>query len=427
MRLPCVLEAQILRAMPIAHARRIAQQSLPTSSTVTTGHRPSLFVDVSVFSTHDAGTGIQRVVREVMAQLFENSTYAFKVVPVAATKHNGYRTASIALNGIVKAEVTAGQPVSASGGDIFLGLDFAAHLLSRHYHQLLGWKRAGVSIQIVVYDLLPILRPEWFKPRAVKNFKKWLSTLAVFADRFHCISHTVRIELINWIHSNYSVALKEESVYVFPLGSNLEAVRSTDNSTDLHSQYYKNALVFAQKQTSILMVGTVEPRKGHAEVLAAFVDLWRQGSVVQLIVVGTPGWKTEAVQQIMLTKSSAENDKLLWLQNADDVLLMQLYSLCKGVIVASKGEGFGLPLIEAAQYGKHILARDIPVFREVQRGNVTFFPESSDTGLTSTILKNWMLSWNNTNHIKPALDMPNWLTSAEVLISNTGLTKATTC
>ena len=39
----------------------------------------------------------------------------------------------------------------------------------------------------------------------------------------------------------------------------------------------------------------------------------------------------------------------------------------------SEGEGFGLPLIEAAQYGLPIIARDIPVFREVAGENAYYF------------------------------------------------------
>lgn len=37
------------------------------------------------------------------------------------------------------------------------------------------------------------------------------------------------------------------------------------------------------------------------------------------------------------------------------------------LIAASFGEGFGLPLIEAAQHGLPIMARDIAVFREVAK------------------------------------------------------------
>jgi glycosyltransferase involved in cell wall biosynthesis len=433
MLLPCPLQAQLLKVLPVATARRIVQKqargevvaAAPTANP--TQRRPHLFIDVSVFSRHDAGTGIQRVVREVLAQLFQSPEEAFTVVPVAATRHNGYRTTAVGLAESVEPPLSTGQAVLPVKGDVFLGLDLAAHLLPHHYPELLRWKRAGVSIQMVVYDLLPALRPDWFNPKAVKNFNAWLKALAIFADRFHCISHTVKAELMRWFQGHYGIALKAQNVSVFPLGSNLAVARFTGQPAALnnpaHQPAHQNALAFAQQQPTALMVGTIEPRKGHAEVIAAFLDLWRNGSAHQLIVVGTPGWKTEAVQQA-LTDAAATTSKVVWLQDADDNLLAELYRAASGVIVASKGEGFGLPLIEAAYYGQPVLARDIPVFREVARGNVTFFPDLPNSGLTARTLATWLASCTQTRALQPASRLPDWATTTAVLLGNTGLTQA---
>jgi glycosyltransferase involved in cell wall biosynthesis len=432
MLLPCPLQAQLLKVLPVATARRIVHKHVPAPSLAAAPgsnlpqRRPHLFIDVSVFSKHDAGTGIQRVVREVLAQLFQSPTETFTVVPVAATRHNGYRTAAVVLAGSADSQPAAGNAVLPVKGDVFLGLDLAAHLLPHHYPELLRWKRAGVSIQLVVYDLLPALRPEWFNPKAVKNFNAWLKALAIFADRFHCISNTVKAELMHWFQGHYGIELKGQNVNMFPLGSNLAAARvasqpaALNNST--HQPAHQSVLSFAQRQPTALMVGTIEPRKGHAEVIAAFLDIWRQGSAHQLIVVGTPGWKTEAVQHA-LTDAAATTSKVVWLQDADDGLLAQLYQAASGVIVASKGEGFGLPLIEAADYGKPVLARDIPVFREVARGNVTFFPDVPSSGPTAHALADWLASCE-TRPLQSASRLPDWATTTAVLLGNTGLTQA---
>jgi glycosyltransferase involved in cell wall biosynthesis len=432
MLLPCPLQAQLLKVLPVATARRIVQKqargevvaAAPTANP--TQRRPHLFIDVSVFSRHDAGTGIQRVVREVLAQLFQSPEEAFTVVPVAATRHNGYRTTAVGLAESVEPPLSTGQAVLPVKGDVFLGLDLAAHLLPHHYPELLRWKRAGVSIQMVVYDLLPALRPDWFNPKAVKNFNAWLKAIAIFADRFHCISNTVKGELMGWFQSRYGIALDDQSVSMFPLGSNLAAARVASQPVATSKSAGQNALAFAQQHSTTLMVGTIEPRKGHAEVIAAFLDMWRHGSAHQLIVVGTPGWKTEAVQQA-LTEAAATTNKVVWLQDADDGLLAQLYQAASGVIVASKGEGFGLPLIEAAHYGKPVLARDIPVFREVARGNVTFFPDLPEAGPTAHALSTWLASCAHpcplTNSFHSS-SLPDWATTTAVLLGNTGLTQA---
>ena len=77
-----------------------------------------------------------------------------------------------------------------------------------------------------------------------------------------------------------------------------------------------------------LMVGTVEPRKGHLQTLAAFDRLWEVGVDARLIIVGTEGWKAlpdhqrrnipEIVYQL---RSHPESGKrLFWLQDVSDAI-----------------------------------------------------------------------------------------------------------
>jgi glycosyltransferase involved in cell wall biosynthesis len=54
-----------------------------------------------------------------------------------------------------------------------------------------------------------------------------------------------------------------------------------------------------------------------------------------------------------------------------------LYTESWGVLAASKAEGFGLPVIEAAVLGKPVLARNLPVFREIRLPNITYFTADS--------------------------------------------------
>ena len=58
---------------------------------------------------------------------------------------------------------------------------------------------------------------------------------------------------------------------------------------------------------------------------------------------------------------------------ASDEYLEKIYVASSCLIAAAEGEGFGLPLIEAARHGLPIIARDIPVFREVAGEHVYYF------------------------------------------------------
>jgi glycosyltransferase involved in cell wall biosynthesis len=107
---------------------------------------------------------------------------------------------------------------------------------------------------------------------------------------------------------------------------------------------------------SFLMVGTIEPRKGHLQALEAFEQLWAEGEDVNLVIVGREGWKPlagrrpphPAPQMERLRDSPELGRRLLWLHGIDDDTLQQVYEASTCLLFPSEGEGFGLPLIEAA-------------------------------------------------------------------------------
>ena len=50
-----------------------------------------------------------------------------------------------------------------------------------------------------------------------------------------------------------------------------------------------------------------------------------------------------------------------------------IYRHATALIAASRAEGFGLPLIEAAAYRVPLIVRDIPVFREIAGEHAYYF------------------------------------------------------
>jgi glycosyltransferase involved in cell wall biosynthesis len=79
-------------------------------------------------------------------------------------------------------------------------------------------------------------------------------------------------------------------------------------------------------------------------------------------------------------------------------------------IAASFGEGFGLPLIEAARHKLPILAREIPVFREVASNHASYFKGTEPEALASSI-RNWLALYAQDAH--PKSDHIRWCTWAE--------------
>lgn len=378
------VRSKLLMQLPVAKARKVLNQ--PGGWEKGDGQRRQLLVDVSMIMQSDAGTGIQRVVRAILSELALQLPRHYELRPVFATKRHAYHYAPANLTGADSSlSTTPGALVKAQAGDIFFGLDLCAHILPRRCAQLERWKQAGVSVHMMVYDLLPLQSPEWFYKRTTANFQRWLRTIAVFADSLICISNTVRRDLEQVLSSQFNLTGADApALHVLRLGADLEATVPSRGISAAHQHILQQ---LRQHQT-VLIVGTLEPRKGHKDLLRAFERLWQQGQSINLVICGKPGWKTELLQQRILQHPEL-GQHLFWLHDASDETLAALYKQCDGVVVASFGEGFGLPLFEALRFNKPVLARDIPVFREIGGDQVHFFNATESRQLAQHIVQ-WL-------------------------------------
>lgn len=72
----------------------------------------------------------------------------------------------------------------------------------------------------------------------------------------------------------------------FHLGADLESSFPTIGLPEDAAQILERM----NSRLSFLMVGTLEPRKGHLQVLGAFEQLWAAGEEINLVIVGKQGW-----------------------------------------------------------------------------------------------------------------------------------------
>jgi len=374
--------ASLLVQLPLPLSRAILRRAVFTLKKNEDAPK-QLLIDISEFIRHDAGTGIQRVVRGIAPYLMETPPAGYVVRPVFAEKNRGYHYAPVTADALQADDRKRrdARPVVVSPGDVFLGLDLVPHLLPRHRGQLLRWKRCGAKLCFLVYDLLPLLHPHWFNPKRHATFKRWLRTVALFGDDLICISGAVKADLSVWLTTQYGLEQPPPHLHSIPLGADLASTMPSTGCADEELEIMERLY----RKPFILMVGTLEPRKGYAQTLDAFECYWAKGGVAALVVVGKPGWKTNVLQARLRTHPEL-NNKLFWFHNASDELLQLLYQAARGVLLASEAEGYGLPLIEAAQYGKPVLARNIPVFREIAGPNASFF----DTDSFAEHLESWI-------------------------------------
>lgn len=378
-----------------------------------------LLLDVTTIARHDLKTGIERVVRNQLLELLPLRAIGFRVEPVYLDSADGqpqYRYArnyAARLLGIEGALAGPDPVVDVQGGDIYYCADHSPHAAMEAARTGLyaAWRARGVSINFVVYDLLPVLRPEFFPPHADTGHLAWLECVSAEADRLICISQAVCDDLAAWQAGRGVKRRPGQLLTALHLGADLELERPHDAPPSAAAQQ-------VAARPSFLMVGTIEPRKGHLQAIEAFEQLWAAGHDLNLVIVGREGWKPlddadrRTIPRIMerLRGHPELGRRLLWLDGIDDDTLQQVYRASTCLLFPSEGEGFGLPLIEAAHHGLPLLARDLPVFREVAGAHAAYF-----SGMQGDDLALAVRAWLQARHAGSAPDshgMP-WLTWAE--------------
>ena len=374
-----------------------------------------LLIDVSELVKSDAKSGIQRVVRSVLFEWLINPPLNYKIEPVYASTDEGYRYAreftQRFLGNQVDTIVYIDEVADYSPGDIFIGLDLQPIVVQSQQETYQKMRNQGVKVNFVLYDLLPVLQSEYFPGGANIGFENWLKVIAQ-SDGIFAISKAVSDEFTGWANAQ-NINLGQLKNNWFHLGADID---NSVPSKGLDDESY-SVIEQLSSANTFLMVGTLEPRKGYLQVLESFNILWQNNVNVILVIVGKRGWLCDDL--INKIKQHPElNKRLFWLKGISDEFLEQVYTASTCLIAASYGEGFGLPLIEAAQKKKPIIARDIPVFREVAGDHAYYFADKKDPQVISQAVTDWLYLYKNSQHPKSD-NMPwmMWKQSANQLLN----------
>ncbi|TPK82015.1 glycosyltransferase family 1 protein [Mesorhizobium sp. B2-4-17] len=334
--------------------------------------RPRLLVDASATLLEDHRTGIQRVVRRICESMF----------PHGARDESKYISFCDDESGWYFAREWTGRPplkqrsnrLRPQAGDTVLMLDSSWLFHTIHPAFLRPILIKGGDVVSCLYDTIPLRSAAFCHEGMPPAFSAWFQTALTYSTGFVCISRAVADELLDLLAGiGFPRRMK---VGYWQLGADFASgvakpVRQTERSL---------------MRPRFLMVGTLEPRKGHRVALDAFEALWADGFDIELDIVGRTGWGiSHLVKRIT---HHAEFGKRLHLHaQVEDGDLGRLYGNCDALIAASFAEGFGLPLVEAGHFGKPVLASDIPVFREAGKGaaEAHFFEVGSPAALASEV------------------------------------------
>lgn len=380
----------------------------------------TIFIDVSETSVNKLKTGIQRVVREVV----NNSSLVsekinVKVIPVVAYRSSFYKLTNysplfdlnqspvkrtyftelvlkvlrlmpfyyrlmnkllrfLSPNFYVVNTYCDPKPIEIRAGDALLMLDSFWSKWGA-LEAAAKFKKHGGLVVTVIYDLIPITHKNYFEVSLVHNFTEAIHKALELSEGVVAISDAV-LDDVKLLTLDKNKGLNSNKAFdFFHLGANY--VDNSKFNRDNHNEWPNGLWA---KDSVFLMVGTVEPRKGHEFVLDAFEQRWRDGKPGKLLILGKIGWKTDLLIQ-RIVASPYYGTKLFLFTNASDSELNEAYSKSFACIMASYTEGFGLPVIEALQRGIPVVASDIPVFREVAGEYASYFTINDKLSFNDTL------------------------------------------
>ncbi len=236
-------------------------------------------------------------------------------------------------------------------------------------------RRYGIQYIPMVYDLIPVLHPDFFTDELVKEFLAWLVGVFDHADAFLSISEATKRDLID-AAARVGVALDPDHVTVVRLDAEFASARrapaAREPATDLPAA-----------DSYVLFVSTIEPRKGHVFAFEAWTALVRKlgaNRVPRLICVGRSGWRNDAVYEA-LERVADLGDHITLLSDVSDETLAALYRGSLFVIYPSLYEGWGLPITEALCYGKVVVTTTAAALPEAGGSYAVYVTPADANGL----------------------------------------------
>ena len=325
-------------------------------------------VDISGLMAPDSEGRIHSYPRELVLELLRRPPAGFRVEPIhtsATTK--GYRYArrwTMNLLG-VPSEGFEDELVDAHGGDIFLAL-YPNHRVSSGQADLYRrWRTLGVRTVFMIDGQSPARMPRQVPNGGNKPCTDWLDIVAE-ADKALCLSRSVADDFRARLDERGARRSTPIEIGWFCLGSDVE------NTAPNRGMPVEVEALLTQlgSRPSLLMVDTLEPRKGYGQTLNTFDRLWQNGIDVNLLIVRPTGWMdSELVSRLQAHPEAGK--RLFWIAGADDAYLSRL--------------------VEAARHGLAIIARDIQAFREIAGVSALFFSCKEPDDLEKAIL-DWFAS-----------------------------------
>lgn len=247
-------------------------------------------------------------------------------------------------------------------------------------------RQAGGQVVQMIYDLIPHTAPQYFTQGLVSAFNQFLESTPKYVSSFTCISDWTAADLRKFVRQ---VPGYTPTIRTVPLAH--EFTGFIRNQTGIQPTDVSIAEVVGRRPY-VLCVGTVEIRKNGMALLLAWqrliVELGER--TPQLVFGGKYGWKIDEFKDLLKRDAKLARHVTV-IASPSDRDLAYLYEHCAFNIYPSFYEGWGLPVGEAAWFGRFSVASSATSLPEVC-GDLVDYVDPNDTHEIADKVKHLVLN-----------------------------------
>ena len=270
------------------------------------------------------------------------------------------------------------------------GIDFA------HFQYISPLVKRCKEI-VTVHDLLFLDYPQYF-PLSYRIKNKFLfERSSKRADMLLTVSEFSKEEIVKHF------GIDRDKIAVTP-----NAVLPIEKNIDLPDIYNK---VGSEKY--ILTVGRIEPRKNFHLLLKAFIEMGLYKDGYKLVIIGAADLNYDEYHQYYDALTSEEKESIV-MDVATFPELVSLYKHASLFVFPSLAEGFGIPPLEAIEYGCPLLCSNATAMSEFGIPSEYLFNPKDIEELKAKI-KNSFNGHRNLINISTITNKFNWKRSADIL------------
>lgn len=201
-----------------------------------------------------------------------------------------------------------------------------------------------LSLSMFVHDLLPLTHPWLFPTDPRHNFPEYASLIPQ-ANFLVVASEEVRRQCAAWVD----------------LATSAGSTRSTPKPliAPLPSTFPPRERDWVPPETpTFVVLGSVEPRKNLTRVAEAVHRIASSGRRIRLQVIGGIGWNSspaiKAVRSAQLAGAEVEFHRSM-----TDTQVQEALGSASALVYCSLGEGYGLPVVEALSQRTPVITSDL--------------------------------------------------------------------